>query len=216
MTLPYYSSTGQKQTSTYKIKEPIFSIKKINHNLLKQVYVAQLANRRLNLAKTKTRREVRGGGRKPHRQKGLGLARAGSIRSPLMRGGGITFGPTGSENYTHKINKKVKYIALLHALSLKKSKMIVVKSLPDDGKTAKLHQLLYQKLKLDRKILIIADDLSIKLKRASRNLPEVELIRFDQLNLGQVLDFDQLVWLDQALDNLADKLRKQGALRTDA
>ena len=203
MSLPCYSPTGQKQAA-YKLKTDLFDSGKINHDLLKQAYETYLANRRPNLAKTKTRRAVRGGGRKPWRQKGLGLARAGSIRSPLWRGGGVVFGPTGEENYTKKLNKKAKQAALSQALSLKKSQTVVIKTLPDDGKTASLAKLLRQTLKLDRQILLIEAQPSPALKRASRNLAEVYLLEVSCLNIFRILNADWIIFTDKALKALSD------------
>ena len=107
MTLPYYDSSGQKEKA-YSVAVEIFAREKTNNNLIKAAYEHYLSARRINLAKTKTRGLVSGGGRKPWRQKGTGRARVGSSRSPIWRGGGITFGPTGSENYAKKLNKKPK------------------------------------------------------------------------------------------------------------
>src|SRR3989344_6954088 len=113
-----YTKSGAKASAPARLDKSVFGLKVDNHQLLKEVYLAYLANNRSNLAKTKKRGEVRGGGAKPWRQKGTGRARAGSIRSPLWTGGGVTFGPTGSESYGRKINTKVKRLELRKALSI--------------------------------------------------------------------------------------------------
>ncbi|MCU0667151.1 MAG: 50S ribosomal protein L4 [Patescibacteria group bacterium] len=118
MAVSTYSASGVKATTAIKLPKDIFAVEVSNHELLKQAYVAHQANGRLSLAKTLKRGEVSGGGKKPWRQKGTGRARTGSIRNPIWRGGGITFGPSGNENYSKKINASAKKVALKQALSL--------------------------------------------------------------------------------------------------
>src|ERR1019366_3717091 len=98
-----YTKSGSKSTTTAKLEKSVFDVMPANHDLLKIAYTEYLSNGRYNLAQTKTRGLVSGGGRKPHKQKGTGRARAGSIRGPIWRGGGVVFGPTGQENYTKKL-----------------------------------------------------------------------------------------------------------------
>ena len=112
-----YNQKGEVVGKT-QLNEQIFGLK-MNHDLVQQAVVAQMANKRQVLANTKDKGEVRGGGRKPWRQKGTGRARHGSIRSPLWKGGGVTFGPTSARNFTKKINQKMKTKALFIALSSK-------------------------------------------------------------------------------------------------
>lgn len=204
MTLPHYSKTGKKQTN-FKVSDSIFGLKKINQTLLKQAYEHYLNKKRVNLAKTKTRSLVRGGGRKPWPQKGRGVARAGTIRSPLFRGGGITFGPTGIENYTQKMNKKAKLTAIKQALSLNAKQMIVVTSLPTDGKTANMDKFL-KDLKLSRKILLIDHKPEPLAARAIRNLVDVNLMEVNYLNVYKILNYDWLVFTEDAIEVLEDKL----------
>jgi large subunit ribosomal protein L4 len=104
MAVSTYTGAGVKATTPAKLSKEIFAVEVKNHQLLKQAYEAYLANGRDNLAVTKTRGLVSGGGRKPWKQKGTGRARFGSSRNPIWRGGGIVFGPTGEENYTKKIS----------------------------------------------------------------------------------------------------------------
>jgi large subunit ribosomal protein L4 len=113
-----YTKSGNKATTPAKLDKKIFGVKPTSHELLKSAYVAYLANGRGNLAQAQTRGEVRGGGRKPWKQKGTGRARFGSTRNPIWRGGGITFGPTGSENYSHKLHTTAKRQAIRQALSV--------------------------------------------------------------------------------------------------
>src|SRR5579884_627450 len=131
MPVPTYTKTGNKATASAKLDKAVFNIDVTNHQLLKQAYLAHQANFRPNLAQTKTRGLVRGGGRKPWRQKGTGRARYGSIRNPIWRGGGITFGPTGLENYKVNLNAKAKRNAIRQALSLaeKANKISVIENI---------------------------------------------------------------------------------------
>ena len=99
MITPTFTKTGNKATVAAKLNKAIFGVEVGNNELLKQAYDSYLTNGRINLAKAKSRGEVRGGGRKPWRQKGTGRARFGSTRNPIWRGGGVAFGPTGIENY---------------------------------------------------------------------------------------------------------------------
>src|SRR5580700_4305851 len=107
-----YTKTGTKAPSPAKLSKDIFGLEVTNHELLKQAYVAYQSNGRINLAVTKTRGKVRGGGRKPWAQKGTGRARFGSSRNPIWRGGGIAFGPTGQENFQHHLSSSSKQQAL--------------------------------------------------------------------------------------------------------
>ena len=203
-TLQTYTPTAQKKTAS-SVSEDIFGLQKVNHNLLKLAYEYHLAEKRSNLAQTKTRSAVRGGGRKPHQQKGTGRARAGSIRSPLWRGGGVVFGPTGQENYKKKMNKKARSQALKQGLSLKKDCFLVLTSWPKDGKTATLAQLL-KKLKLNRRILLLDTELQTEMQRASSNLPEVSYQKVNYLNTLKVLNTDFLIFSPPALVALQARL----------
>src|ERR1700756_2254078 len=108
MAVATYTKAGTKATNPAKLDKAVFGVEAKNHELLKAAYTAYLANGRANLATTKTRGLVRGGGRKPWRQKGTGRARFGSSRNPIWRGGGITFGPTGHENFSKQLQNKGK------------------------------------------------------------------------------------------------------------
>src|SRR5882762_2138813 len=138
MSVATFTKSGNKATVPAKLEKTIFGVKVENHELLKEAYVAYLANGRTNNAQTKKRGEISGGGRKPHPQKGTGRARSGSSRNPIWRGGGITFGPTGDENYTRKLSTQAKRQALRQALSLAAdaNKIIVLETFDNkDGKT---------------------------------------------------------------------------------
>ncbi|MYB39843.1 50S ribosomal protein L4 [Candidatus Saccharibacteria bacterium] len=201
MTVPSYTAAGTKQAGC-AVPADVFGLKETNHRLVKAAYENYLDKKRANLAKVKTRGLVRGGGRKPWQQKGTGRARVGSIRSPLWRGGGVIFGPTGRESYVKKLNKKAKALALRQALTLKKDRVAVLQALPEDGKTATLDRLLYGKLKLNRRVLLVDARTEGPAKRAARNLAEVELIDVNYLNVFRVMNADWLVFTAKALDSL--------------
>src|SRR3954467_5725352 len=131
MAVSTYTKSGTKAATAAKLDKSVFEVMPENHDLLKLAYVAYLANGRENLAVTKTRGLVRGGGKKPWKQKGTGRARFGSSRVPIWRGGGITFGPTGQENYSKQLNTKAKRQAIRQALSLASidNKLIVVEDI---------------------------------------------------------------------------------------
>ena len=206
MTVPCYSAAGVKQVAC-DVPADVFGLEKTNPRLIKAAYEHYLSNRRVNLAKTKTRGEVRGGRRKPWQQKKLGRARVGSSRNPIWRGGGIAFGPLGIENYSKKLNKKAKSLALRHALSVKRERTLSLKYFTEDGKTATLHKLLYGTLKLERRVLLVGAGIGADSpqRRAARNLPEVELTDLRYLNVFKALNADWLVFTADALEKLKEK-----------
>src|SRR3954471_3747538 len=145
MAVATFTKAGTKATTAAKLDKAVFGVEAKNHELLKQAYVTYQANGRENLAVVKTRGLVRGGGKKPWRQKGTGRARFGSSRNPIWRGGGIVFGPTGLENYTKKLPTATKRLATRQALSLASGsdKIVVIEKLTSkEGKTGEFAKLL--------------------------------------------------------------------------
>lgn len=176
------------------LPKSVFSVDIPNHELLKMAYEAYLANGRNAHAKTLRRGEVRGGGKKPWRQKGTGRARFGSIRNPIWRGGGIVFGPIGNENYTKKLSKTSKRVAVKQALTLaNQAKKISVKELKTTGKTAEIAKFLADN-KLKRRVLLVVDAKTPELERATRNLQEIKLVRATYLNVFDILNADAIVF----------------------
>lgn len=208
MSTPTYTATGTKATAPAKLDKSVFGVEVTNHQLLKDAYEAYLANGRVNLARAKTRGEVRGGGRKPWRQKGTGRARFGSSRVPIWRSGGITFGPTGEENYTKRINVKAKRQAIRQALSLaeKNNKIVVIESFNPKGyKTSEANKLL-TKLGADRSTLIIVADKTPELTRATNNLPDVKVVNAKYLTVYDVLNASHIVLEKPALNIISEWL----------
>ena len=191
------------------LPKEVFGVNVPNHELLKLAYDAYLANNRLASATTLQRGEVRGGGKKPWKQKGTGRARVGSIRSPLWRGGGVVFGPRGNENYTKKLSKTSKRVAVRQALTLaNQAKKIVVKDVTTTGKTAEVVKFLADN-KLDRKVLLVVDTKSTELIRATANLQNVLLISAKYLAVYHILNADHIVLATKAVPVITDWLKEE-------
>ena len=170
-----------------------FAVEVENHELLKVAYDAYLSNSRQAGATTLKRGEVRGGGKKPWKQKGTGRARFGSSRNPIWRGGGIVFGPSGNENYTKKLSTTSKRVALKQALSLaNKAKKITVSDVKTTGKTSEIVKFLADN-KFARRTLIVVDEKTPELLRATNNIQSVQLIRSTYLNVYSILNADHIV-----------------------
>jgi len=187
------------------LNEAIFGAKTRAH-LLHQAVLMQLANRRAGTAATKSKGFVRGGGKKPWRQKGTGRARAGSIRSPIWVGGGTTFGPQ-PRDYSYRMPRTARREALLSALSLKNrdGKIVVVDRLElDQAKTTLMVQALAE-LKVESALIIIAQS-DAKIERSARNLPKVKVLRVEGLNVYDLLRYEHLILMDGALKLLEERL----------
>ena len=186
-----------------KLPSSVFAVQVPNHELLKLAYDAYLASSRLASATTKQRGEVRGGGKKPWRQKGTGRARFGSIRNPIWRGGGVVFGPRGNENYTKKISKTSKKVALRQALTVKADNVMLA-DIKTSGKTAEVAKFLKDN-KLNRRILIVADK-TPELIRATNNISEVLLVSPMYLNVFDILNADHIVIAPKAIETIENWL----------
>lgn len=190
------------ETTKTALPKDIFEVEVTNHELLKLAYEAYLANGRPNLAKTLRRGEVSGGGRKPHKQKGTGRARAGSIRSPIWRKGGITFGPLGNENYSKRISTQAKRVALRQALTLaaKAQEILVLSDIKTTGKSREIAQLLIDH-KLDnlKNVVMVVDTKTPEVVRATNNVANVTLTNATYLNVYTILNADKLVVTQPAL-----------------
>jgi len=183
----------------------IFEVKPKEHLLAESIRV-QLSNSRKGLANTKTRGEVRGGGRKPWKQKGTGRARVGSIRSPIWRGGGITFGPKSNRNWELKLNKKAKKQALFMTLSdkAKENRFIIIDKIELPAiKTKEVVKMLadFQKNVRDfgKKQLLVLAKKDDKLIKSVRNIPNVESIFANSLNVVDVMKADSIIALKDSL-----------------
>lgn len=182
---------------------------RVNKAVLYQVVKMYEANKRQGTASSKTRAAVAGGGRKPWRQKGTGRARAGSIRSPLWKGGGVVFGPH-PRDYSYGLPQNIRREALRSSLNSKYNEkaILVLDEVKIDRPKTKEFKKILSSLKLNEKALFILDEIDENLKLASRNLKEVSLKRAQDLNALDVLKVKKLVLTKQALLILEKKLLK--------
>jgi len=197
-----------------KLNSAIFEVP-AKSEVISQVLIAHMANSRKVLAHTKGRSEVRGGGKKPWRQKGTGRARHGSIRSPLWIGGGVTFGPTKERNFSLYINKKKKKKALYMVLSDKvtNEKLILIDKLQKKKKKKKMIEFIAnfkkitnkEKDKKEKKILLVHSDKAGDLIKAGRNIDKIKTIGVNNLNIRDLLEFEYIMMEKDGL-KIIDKL----------
>lgn len=186
-----------------KLNDAIFGVE-INEHLVHQAVVAQLANNRQGTQKAKTRSEVRGGGRKPWRQKGTGHARQGSIRSPQWTGGGVVFAPT-PRDYSKKMNKKEKRIALKSALTsrVEEGKFIVLDELKFDEPKTKEFAKVMENLKADKALVVINDNDTNVVKSAA-NIPAVKTASTNTINVYDILKYDTVIVTQDAVKTIEE------------
>lgn len=199
MSVATYTKAGIKATTAAKLDKAVFGLEVASHDLLKQAYVSYLANARTAGASVKTRGLVRGGGKKPWRQKGTGRARFGSSRNPIWRGGGIVFGPTGRENYSRSLSTQSKRQAIRQALSLAAAanKVAIIESFNlNSSKTADAVKLL-DKLGAKRNVLLVVDHKTPEVVRATQNLAYVKVVQSRYINVYDTMNAD-LIILTQA------------------
>lgn len=208
MSVPTYTKSGTKATTSATLPKSVFAIMPENHELLKLAYTAYLANGRDNLAQTKTRGLVSGGGKKPWKQKGTGRARFGSSRNPIWRGGGIAFGPTGSENYSIKVNVAAKRQALRQALSLAASenRIKVIESFANTDAKVSTTAKLFNKIDAAGNILLVVEHKDALIERAVRNLPGAKAVTANYLNVFDIMNADVIVLTEKALAVISDWL----------
>ena len=180
-----YNMEG-KEVETMELNDAVFGVE-VNEHLVHMAVVQQLANNRQGTQKAKTRSEVRGGGRKPWRQKGTGHARQGSTRSPQWTGGGVVFAPT-PRDYSFKLNKKEKRAALKSALSSRvaENKLVVVDELKFDGIKTKDFAKVMSNLKVDKALVVINDN-DENVVMSARNIPTVKTASTSTINVYDIL-----------------------------
>lgn len=194
-----------KKIGTIQLRDDVFAVN-VNVALVHQVLKAQLAGRRQGTAKTKTKSEVRGGGRKPFKQKGTGNARQGSTRSPLHPGGGQSFGPV-PRSYEQSTPKEMVRGALRSALSdrLKSNRFLVVDEFKlSQPKTKEFSELLKKKLQLDQ--VLIVDDINTNLELSGRNIPKVKVLRTEGLNVYDLISHEWIVFTKRAVQAVESRL----------
>jgi large subunit ribosomal protein L4 len=195
-----------KESGTIELTRSIFE-QETRGPLLWETVNVLLNNRRKGLANTKTKAEVRGGGKKPWRQKGIGWARHGSIRSPLWRGGGITFGPK-PRDYTISMPRKKRLKALIASLSAKaqENKVLVIEEIKLDAPKTKIFAEILKSINLgDTKTLVAVDDMNSNLLLATRNIPNVNLKRAADINCYDVLSAECLLVTKEGLKKLEQR-----------
>lgn len=208
MAISTFTATGTKATTAAKLPKTVFAVEVNNHELLKDAYLAYLANGRENLAKTLKRGEVSGGGKKPWAQKGTGRARFGSSRNPIWRTGGIVFGPSGNENYSRKLNVKAGRKALCQALTLAstdKNVVVIEDFVVKDGKT-KTASALLTKIGAPSRTLVVVETKTPELVRAVANIPQVMLTAAKHVNVYDVMNASNIVFTKAAIDAIDARL----------
>lgn len=193
-----------------KLSDAVFQVEVPNHELLKLAYDSYLAANRQVSATTKTRGEVRGGGKKPWRQKGTGRARFGSSRNPIWRGGGVVFGPLGIENYNKRLAKSTKRVALRQALTLanRDGEITVIDAVKTTGKTREIVKLLADLNLADKRRVLLVDVKNELNLRATSNLPQVELVSPTYLSVFHILNADAIVFTKEALAATTEWLKE--------
>jgi len=204
------TTTVKKKTVAKKAKKAEKAGDTFNSNLVYQVAVSQLSNRRKSIAHTKDRSEVRGGGKKPWKQKGTGRARHGSSRSPLWVGGGVTFGPRNEKNFKRTMPKNIKRKALLEILDEKeKTNNIVIVDKIEAIKTKEASEFLNKNSLLNDSCLIVLQSMDKKTILAFRNIKKVKTIQFKDLNCLDVLTFKKTVITEECLKEVKKMFNKK-------
>lgn len=197
-----------KSQGKFNLDEAYFT-SKVNNSLLHQTSVAYLKNQRVGCASTKTRANVRGGGKKPWRQKGTGRARVGSIRNPIWRGGGVVFGPH-PRDYRNDLPKSIKNLSLVQSLNakIKSEDIIIVDAFSLSAPKTKEFVAILKNLKVEDKSLVVIEKNSPDIFKAARNIPGITLKVFNNINSWDVLKHKKVIFSKQALENLV-KMRKR-------
>jgi large subunit ribosomal protein L4 len=185
-----------------KLNKDIYNIDVTNHELVKLAYDAYLANSRTAHAKTLKRGEVRGGGKKPWRQKGTGRARFGSTRNPIWRHGGIAFGPTGQENFTKTLSKSAKHTAIRQALSMAHAAKKIETIPAFEAKTGKTKDTV-KELKLENvNNLLVVPEKTESILRATKNIASLRVVRPTYLTVYDILNADRIIITEASLPTI--------------
>lgn len=199
MKLDLYEQSGKKK-GTSDASDQIFAAP-VNEELMRLALIRQLANARQATAHVKTRGEVSGGGKKPWRQKGTGRARFGSSRNPIWRSGGVAFGPRNVRNFSKAMPKKARRAALFSGLSQKASSKDIFVLDKFESKVPKTKEFaqLFEKLPVERSLLVVLDKKDLNLEKSASNLPNVKTILVDYLNLHDLLKYEKVMFIEGAL-----------------
>lgn len=210
MKLDLYQQSGTKKGTT-DASDALFKAS-VNEELIRLALLRQQAHARQSNAHTKVRGEVRGGGKKPWRQKGTGRARFGSSRNPVWRGGGVVFGPRNARNFTKRMPKKARQLALFSALSLQAGdgNVFALDTWKSDAPKTKDFATLMGKLPVDRSLLVVLAEKDANLEKSANNIKNVKTILVNYLNVFDVLKYEKVMFLESALEK-AEKLFLSGA-----
>ncbi|HAQ52217.1 MAG TPA: 50S ribosomal protein L4 [Lachnospiraceae bacterium] len=197
-----YNMDG-KEVESINLDDAVFGVE-VNEHLVHMAVVQQLANNRQGTQKAKTRSEVRGGGRKPWRQKGTGHARQGSIRAPQWTGGGVVFAPT-PRDYSFKLNKKEKRAALKSALTSRvlENKLVVVDELKMDEIKTKTFANVMNNLNVDKALVVLADN-DKNVVASAKNIPAIKTASTETINVYDILKYNTLVLTKDAVKNIQE------------
>ena len=189
-----------KDAGEVTLKDEVFGIEP-NESVVFDAIIRQRAGKRQGTSKVKNRSAVRGGGKKPWKQKGTGRARQGSIRSPQWRGGGVVFGPT-PRSYGYSMPRKQRRLAIKSVLSQKllDEDLIVLDQLTMSAPKTKEFKSLLDSLKIEGKVLVVSEDKNVQL--SAKNLPNVKVITANGLNVEDVVDYDKLVLTKEAIEKI--------------
>ena len=206
MQVKLYNLEG-KETGTFDLSDKVFAVK-VKNSLIHQIYNALMANARQPWAHTKDKSEVRGGGKKPWRQKGTGRARHGSIRSPIWKGGGVTFGPLKKRNYKQKINKKMNQQSVRMCLSdkAKEEKLVVLEDLVKDGKTKTMAALREVLPGSGRSTILLTAKNDPSVTRAIQNIQKFDIQRASDVNVVDLLHHQYVLATKESVKVLEKRL----------
>jgi len=201
--LALYNMSGE-QTGEIEVSDNVFNIE-INEHVMYEAVKTYMANQRQGNQSVKTRSEVRGGGRKPWRQKGTGRARAGTIRSPLWKGGGVVFAPK-QRDYSKKLPKKVKRLAMKSAFSSKalNDEMVVLDELKLDNIKTKSMVDILSNLNVDKKALIVTGDNDKTVYYSARNIKGIKTANINTLNVYDLLNYNKFIITKDALKKVEE------------
>ncbi|MBI3600342.1 MAG: 50S ribosomal protein L4 [Nitrospinae bacterium] len=190
------------------LRDDVFN-SEVKEHLLHKSVIAHLANIRRGTHSTKIKSEVRGGGAKPWKQKGTGRARAGSIRSPLRRGGGIVFGPK-PRDYTHNVSRKTRMASLISALSfkVKNGDLFVVDKINLEKPKTKEVLSIMKSFNINRSVLFLIDDKNKNLELSARNIPDTRVQRINSINVYDLLYYDKIICTADAVSKIEEGMRK--------
>lgn len=206
ISVPVLNLNGEETEKKVNLNGDVFGVEPNTQVMFDAVQVYQ-ANMRQATAKTKTRAEVRGGGKKPWRQKGTGRARAGSSRSPIWVGGGTVFGPIGNQNYKLSMNKKAHALALKSALSVKTSeKNIIVVNELNTTKTKDFAKAL-EMLKVEGKALVVLKEENAEFEKSARNVPGVKVVLTNNVCVYDLLNSNKVLFTTESVKALEGGLK---------